>query len=105
MEIDVSGEPIGDLSAETIAVAVPEPADPIPDALEDLWALVASGEAPAARGVARLVHVDGRRVVAAGVGPRGSVDPDAVRDAAAAAARELAGTVGGSVAWLVDPAL
>jgi leucyl aminopeptidase len=51
------------------------------------------------------VHANGRRVVAAGLGLRGSIDADAVRDAAAAAARELEASVGGSVAWLLDPAL
>lgn len=105
MEIDVSGEPIDDLSADTIAVAIPEPADPLPAEVEALWTFVASGEAPAQRGVARLVHANGRRVVAAGLGPRGSIDADAVRDAAAAAARELTSSVGGSVAWLVDSGL
>jgi len=105
MEIDVKGGPIDELSADTIAVAVPEPADPPPPGVEELWTLVASGEAPAKRGVARLVHANGRRVIAAGLGPRGAIDADAIRDAAAAAARELQSGVGGSVAWLLDPAL
>jgi leucyl aminopeptidase len=105
MEIDVSGGPIDDVSADTIAVAVAEPADPSPAGIEELWTLVASGEAPAKRGLARVVHANGRRVVAAGLGPRGSIDADAVRDAAAAAARELTESVGGSVAWLLDPTL
>ena len=57
------------------------------------------------RGKARLVHLGDRRVVAAGLGPRDELEPDAVRDAAAAAVRELRATVGGSAAWLLDDSL
>ena len=105
MEIDVTGVPIEAVDADTFALAIPDPADPLPAEVEGLWTLVASGEAPTQRGSARLVHVDGRRVLGAGVGPRAEVDADAIRDAAAGAARELQASVGGSVAWILDPAL
>src|SRR5262249_47538125 len=99
------GGPVDAVDDETIAVAIAEPADSLPPAVEGLWTLVASGEAPTGRGLARLVHVDGRRVVAAGVGSRNEVDADALRDAAAPAARELGASGGGSVAWVLDPEL
>jgi leucyl aminopeptidase len=105
MEIDVTSGPIESVEADTFAVAVVDPAFEPPPGLEGLAALVATGEAPTERGTARLLHVDGRRVVAAGAGSRGQVDSDALRDAAAAAAREVQATVGGSLAWLVEPSL
>src|SRR5437867_1330207 len=70
MEIEVTGGPLEAVDADTFALAIPDPADSLPPELEGLWTLVASGEAPTRRGTARLVHVDGRRLVAAGVGPR-----------------------------------
>jgi leucyl aminopeptidase len=105
MEIEVSRGPIDSFSHDTIGVAVVEPADRLPAAIQDLQPLVDSGEAPAERGVARLVHVNGLRVAAAGLGPREMIDADAIRDAAAAAAREVERSVGGSIAWLLDPEL
>jgi leucyl aminopeptidase len=105
MEIEVSRGPVDSSPADTVAVAIPEPARPLPDGVDELWTLVASGEAPAQRGVARIVHANGRRVIATGLGPRSAIDADAVRDAAAAAARELQASVGGSLAWLLDPSL
>jgi len=105
MEIEVTGGPLEAVDADTFARAIPDPADSLPPELEGLWTLVASGEAPTRRGTARLVHVDGRRLVAAGVGPRAEIDADAIRDAAAAAALELRASIGGSVAWLLDPSL
>ena len=71
----------------------------------DAEALVASGMASAKRGKARLVEVDGSRVVAAGVGPRDGIDADALRDAAAASVTELRATVGGSLAFALDGSL
>ena len=56
------------------------------------------------RGAALLLQVDGRRVVAAGIGKRGEVDADALRTAGAAAAAALA-RVGGSLGWRLDEQL
>jgi leucyl aminopeptidase len=53
------------------------------------------------KGDALLLHVDGRRVVATGVGKREEVDADALRTAGAAAAAALA-RVGGSLRWQLD---
>src|SRR5262245_57650320 len=101
MKICVAASPP---DGETIALAVPSSGE-LPAAASGLDRLVEEGEATAERGRGRLVHVDGRRVVSAGAGPRDRIDADAIRDAAAAAARELQGTVGGGVSWLLDPGL
>jgi leucyl aminopeptidase len=61
-------------------------------------------ELSGAKGDALLLHVDGRRVVAAGVGKRSEVDADALRTAGAAAAAALA-RVGGSLRWQLDEQL
>lgn len=90
---------------ETLALAVPDPPSPLPAAASGLAELVSAGEATAERGRARLVRLDGRRVVAAGAGPREGIDADALRDAAAAAVGEARASVGGALAWLLDPAL
>src|SRR5919204_13674 len=52
--------------------------------------------ASATPGAACVVYGDGIRAIAAGVGDRGGIDTDRLRDAAAAAARE---EVAGTVAW------
>jgi leucyl aminopeptidase len=70
--------------------------------------LVESGELRGERGEALLLHLDGElqapRLVAAGVGAREQADADALRTAAAAAARALS-RVGGTVLWLLDETL
>jgi leucyl aminopeptidase len=67
-----------------------------------------SGELSGEVGRTLVLHLDGElrapRVAAAGVGRRDEADADALRTAAAAAARELA-PVGGTLAWILDPAL
>ena len=94
-----------------IAVASAAPEDSIEVRLltdppaEPLAALVEEGEATTRRSEARLVSLDGRRVVAAGVGPHADVDADAVRDAAAATVRLLQSTIGGSAALALDGSL
>src|SRR2546423_8169889 len=102
MEIDVAaGAPGG----ATLVVAVADPPEPLPADVDGIGPLLSSHEASAERGSARLLRLDGRRVVVAGLGPRDELDSDAVRDAAAAAVREIARTVGGDVAWLLDESL
>ncbi len=67
-----------------------------------------SGELRTKAGEALLVHLDDEldapRLVAAGVGPRGEVDGDALRSAGASAARAL-DRVGGTIVWLLDEEL
>ena len=96
MEIAVASTPP---SGATLVRLVTEPPP------SDLAALVTDGEATTKRCEARLVYVDGRRIVAAGAGPRDDVDVDAVRDAAAAAIQTLRTTVGGSAAMAIDDTL
>jgi leucyl aminopeptidase len=62
------------------------------------------GELSGRTGDVTLLRVDGRRVVAAGVGRRDGVDADALRTAAAATAQALA-RVGGSLRWPLDERL
>jgi leucyl aminopeptidase len=71
----------------------------------ELAGLVAAGEVTTKRGTARVAHVGGQRTVVIGAGPRDAVDADVLRDAAAAAVRELGATTGGAVAWPLDEAL
>jgi leucyl aminopeptidase len=96
MEIAVASTPADD-SIEVRLVADP-PAG-------DLAAFVASGEATTKRGEARLVTVDGARVIAAGVGEQADADADALRDAAAAAVRILGSTTGGAASVAPDSSL
>src|SRR5919201_460846 len=74
-----------------------------------LEALASAGEVSGEAGEAVLVHVeeDGLgvpRIAAAGLGPRDELDADAIRTAAGTIARS-AGRFGGTIAWLLDPAL
>src|SRR5205085_101397 len=61
-----------------------------------------AGELRGEAGRATVVHGARARVVAAGLGDGSQVDTDAVRDAAAAVARER---VGGTLVWLLDATL
>ncbi|HEY2073599.1 MAG TPA: leucyl aminopeptidase, partial [Gaiellaceae bacterium] len=63
-----------------------------------------SGELRGERGEALLLHRDGERVIAAGVGALDEVDRDALRAAGAAAAAELF-RVGGTLVWVLDERL
>jgi leucyl aminopeptidase len=92
---------------EGAALIVPlaDPPGAPPAGADGVTELLASHEASTDRGSARLVQLEGRRVVAAGLGLRDELEPDAVRDAAAAAVRELEATVGGAAAWLLDDSL
>ena len=102
MEIDVAQRPP---EGATLILPLAEPPGDLPEGADGVSELLSTHEASTERGKARLVHVDGRRVVVAGLGPRAEVEPDALRDAAAAAIRELRGSVGGSAAWLLDESL
>jgi leucyl aminopeptidase len=102
MEIDVSQQ-----APEGAALVVPladPPGSPPPEAV-GLTELLSSHQAGTERGSARLFQLEGRRVVAAGLGVRDGLEPDAFRDAAAAAVRELQATVGGAAAWVLDDSL
>jgi leucyl aminopeptidase len=102
MEIDVAAAAPG---GATLVVAVADPPEPLPSAADGIAGLLSSHEASTDRGAARLVQLGERRVVVTGLGPRAEVEPDAIRDAAAAAMRVLADTVAGAAAWLLDASL
>ena len=102
MEIDGAQRPP---EGATIIVPLADPPGSPPAGADGVTNLISSHEASSERGRARLVQVEGRRVVAVGLGPRDELEPDAVRDAAAAAVRELEATVGGDAAWLLDDSL
>jgi leucyl aminopeptidase len=102
MEIDLAAEAP---ESATLIVAVADPPQPLPGAADGVAEALAANDATAERGVARLVRLERGRAIVAGLGPRDEVEPDAVRDAAATAARELAATGGGSAAWLIDESL
>jgi len=92
---------IGGIAADALAVPVAQPPNGVDERLSPL---VESGELRGERGEAVLLHVDGTRLVAVGVGKREDVDLDALRTAGAAAANELS-RVGGTLAWQLDDSL
>jgi leucyl aminopeptidase len=93
---------LDDVRADALAVPVAKPPD---GALDDRLARLAeTGELRGSRGEAVVLHGDGERLVAAGVGARDEVDAEALRTAGSAAAQALA-RVGGTVAWQLDETL
>jgi leucyl aminopeptidase len=88
-------------STDAVGVPVSQPLEGLEAPLAEL---AASGELRGERGEALLLHVGGSRLVTAGLGKRETVDADALRSAAAAAAAELS-RVGGSLAWRLDDSL
>ena len=66
--------------------------------------LIEDGEIRGELGSVRLVHVDGKRVVVAGIGEAERADADALRTAAAAVVEEV-GRFAESVAWVLDDSL
>src|SRR5919202_364974 len=116
MEVEVSVVAPDDLRADVVGVAVPQPAERLAGSaarLDErlrgkLAELARQGEIAGELGEATVLHVDSDvgapRVAAAGAGPSGSVDADALRTAAAAVAR-AASRFGGTVGWVLDPSL
>jgi len=113
--IDVSIAPPGEIEADVLAVAVPEPATDLPAAaaaldreLEGrLGELVQSGDIRGERDSAVLVHTPAgrsKRLAVGGLGPADKGDSDALRTAAAAVTRR-ANEVGGTLGWLLDESL
>src|SRR6266536_3067211 len=99
MEVRSEGTPSG---ADVVVVPVAEGKDPPAGADARVRELIASGEASAGFAETTLIHADGTRLAIAGLGTR--TDSDAIRTAVAGAARETR-RVGGTIAYLVDPAL
>ena len=114
-EIDVLVARPGEIEADVLAVAVPEPAAQLPTAAAELDArlggrlstLSQDGDVTGRRDTATILHVavDGaKRVAAAGLGVAEQLDDDSFRTAAAAVARR-AREFGGTIGWIPDPSL
>ena len=101
MGVAIEIGPLGQSQADARGVLVAQPVENVEPPLSEL---ATTGELRGERGEAVLLHADGTRLVAAGVGKRMEVDPDALRTAGAAAAHELA-RVGGTLAWQLDESL
>ena len=112
-EIHVLVAAPGEVEADVLAVAVPEPAALTgPAATLDreldgqLSDLVDSGEIRGNRDSATIVHAGAggaKRVAVAGLGKPEELNADSVRTAAAALARRA--SFGGTIAWLLDDSL
>jgi leucyl aminopeptidase len=89
-------------AADAVAVVVASPPNEKLDAR--LARLVETGDVRGSRGEAVVLHGDGERLVAAGVGAQDEVDADALRTAGSAAAQALS-RVGGTIAWQLDETL
>ena len=104
----------GQEQADTLALPVAQPlggegAHIVDEKLGGRLArLVESGELRGERGETVLLHLNGElsspRLVAAGIGPRDTVDADALRTAGAAAAQSVDRS-GGTILWLLDETL
>jgi leucyl aminopeptidase len=101
MGVTIEIAPPGQTKADALAVLVAQPLDGID---ERFAGVAATGELRGDRGEALVLHNDGMRVVAVGVGKLEDVDRDALRTAGAAAAHELS-RVGGTLAWQLDERL
>jgi leucyl aminopeptidase len=113
MGVTIGTAPPGQERADAIALPVAQPLDggarEVDTRLDGILArLDETGELGAEPGEALLLHLNGQldapRLVAAGVGPRESVDLDALRTAGAVTAQSLA-RVGGTLLWVLDETL
>src|SRR4051795_578836 len=107
MRIEVQDVAPGEAQADVLALPVTEGGTPkkiSADVDKLLGRLVADGEIRGELGSAQIVHVDGKRIAVAGVGPADEVDADILRTAAAAVTDE-AGRFVGSIAWGLDDSL
>src|SRR5690349_15598329 len=113
-EIEVVVAPPGDVEADVLVVAVPQPATPLSGAAAELDReldgqlsdLADGGEIRGNRDSATIVHTrarGSRRVAVAGLGKREALNADSFRTAAAALARRA--SFGGTVAWVLDESL
>jgi leucyl aminopeptidase len=107
VRIDVAPRRVDSLRADALAVPAPRDASARAAGLdgnvsERLQPLEASGELRGDAGEAVVLHGDGLRIVAAGVGDASNADE--LRTAAAAVVKAL-GRVGGTLAWALDPEL
>jgi leucyl aminopeptidase len=98
MEIRATTSPPESVPADTIVLGVFEG-----DQLDQppLQALLDSGEAKRKPGSLALTHIDGRRFLIAGLGPRDAFDPELARVAAAGAAKKAIELGARALCWAV----
>jgi leucyl aminopeptidase len=116
MRIEVESAAPAEVAADVLVAPITEHPAPLSGAVAELDRLLEGtlshtidvGEATGKLWTAPLVHANGQlpaeRVAPAGLGPRGEVDADAVRTAAAAVVR-AAGSFSSTIAWVVDETL
>src|SRR5690349_10006482 len=103
MPLEVTASPFEAVEADVLAFALAPGAAP-PHILDGrLDRVAATGELSSDFGAVCVVHSDNGAARLAGAGLGDVVDEDAIRDAAAAVVR--GDRVGGTIAWLLDPAL
>jgi leucyl aminopeptidase len=107
MRVQVQDVAADEAQADVLALSLADGGAPAKvgsevDAL--LGRLIEDGEIRGELGSARLVHVDGKRVVVAGIGGAERADADALRTAAAAVVEEV-GRFAESIAWSLDDSL
>jgi leucyl aminopeptidase len=107
MRVEVQDVAPGEAQADVLALSVTEGGSPkkvSADVDELLGRLVADGEIRGELGAAQVVHVDGKRIAVAGIGPADEVDADILRTAASAVV-EATGGFAESIAWALDDSL
>src|SRR4051812_41442745 len=107
MQVQVQDVAPGEAQADVLALTLTEGGAPkkiSADVDELLRRLVSEGELGGELGTARLVHVDGKRIAVAGIGPADEVDADILRTAAAAVVEET-GRFAESITWTLDDSL
>jgi leucyl aminopeptidase len=100
MDVRLSKEPAESASADTIVVGAFD-GESVPS--EPLQALLDSGEAKLKLGSLGLTHVDGRRLLLAGLGAREQFDAEAARVAAAGAAKRARELGARALCWEAPP--
>src|SRR5436190_23605055 len=107
MQVQVQDVAPGEAQADVLALTLTEGGTPkkvSADVDELLGRLVSDGELRGELGTARLVHLDGKRIAVAGIGPADEVDADILRPAAAAVV-EGTGLFVESITWALDDSL
>ena len=104
MHVEATTNPPLDVDADTIAIGVFEDAEPSSRVPAELFrGLLASGEADRRLGRTAVTHINGRRLIIAGLGPQAGFNAEAARVAAAAVqarAQELSAT---ALCWELPP--
>jgi leucyl aminopeptidase len=102
VHVEATRVPVFSAGADTIAIGVFENEDvPIDPAPAELEALLESGEGKRSFKHLALTHVDGRRVILVGLGPRSRFDAERARVVAALVQRRARDTATHTLCWLL----